>query len=238
MIIEKIIVTLFIVLIVSTFIGPDITFGNIVDQNGKTIIYADKQSKIKTDTDKLSNNISTPLDYAINVEEKINEVIESVDAGSQSNHVIESNVDSKEISTDDRKGNCDNEIPVQSISSNSTDVDNNNLKNILDKNYSTAWSTKSKDSFLLLNLAGQYDICNIQIGFKEGSESINFVLIQTSKDGIKYEPPILFQNSGLTSGFESIRFEQPIPVNYLKITPLGTTSDTLSINEIEIKGRR
>ena len=136
----------------------------------------------------------------VDLDKGMNEVIRSFTDGNDkklsTNSIINHNSNSI----------CINQISLNSISSTEWLLSDNNFINLSDDNLNTNWSTRSKASYLLIDVGSVVNLCGINIGFTRRSGTISFVLIQTSVDGITYGRPIFFQNSGLSPSWESILF--------------------------------
>ena len=78
--------------------------------------------------------------------------------------------------------------------------------NVLDRNLGTLWATKDEGNWIQLDLGREKLICNVEIAFSRGNESINSFAVQTSIDGKKFTNPESAQNTALSEGTEQFGF--------------------------------
>lgn len=136
-----------------------------------------------------------------------------------------------------------------------SEIRNSIPANVLDNKIDTAWSTKGKGSWILLDLGSQVSttkkksdaaiasaVCNIEMSFDNGDKVVNFFMIQTSTDGTHFSDPIFYQNTGLVSGkewYSANLNDQASKARYVKITLLGNTQgDSYSVAEIKVLGKK
>lgn len=110
--------------------------------------------------------------------------------------------------------------------------------NVLDRNFGTFWATKDQGNWIQLDLGREKLICNVDIAFSRGNQSISSFTIQTSIDGKKFTNPESAQNTALSEGAEQFGFSDlPLTARYVRITNAGNMPLGLfAIAEIKVLG--
>ncbi|MFB5599068.1 MAG: discoidin domain-containing protein [Nitrososphaeraceae archaeon] len=104
----------------------------------------------------------------------------------------------------------------------------------IDGNQSTRWSNLGLDSWILLDLGENKEICDIDISWYKGDKRKMTFTVSTSSDGEIFSNIFSERSSGLTSGPE--KYDIPdIKTRFLKINVIGNSMNNwASISDIDI----
>ena len=128
---------------------------------------------------------------------------------------------------------CSNVTPL-SVESSSTACP----ENTLDDNPSTAWTAKGDGEYLLYDLGEVYELCDLDINFKNGQARFNYFDIEVSRDNQTY----LAVKQGLSNTKTSATFDTysiSRKARYVKIIGRGNeTDDWNGINDVKFYYKR
>ena len=121
------------------------------------------------------------------------------------------------------------EITPHSVESSST----TGPENTLDDNPATAWTAKGDGQYLLYDLGDVYELCDLEINFKNGQTKFNYFDIEVSRDNQTY----LTVKQGLSNTKTSATFDTfsiSRKARYVKIIGRGNETDDLnSISDVK-----
>lgn len=116
--------------------------------------------------------------------------------------------------------------------------DEDRVRNVLDDNFDTEWSTEGLGSFLQLDMGSVKEICSLDVSWSEGDEKTNNFVLSLSKDGATFEDVLRTSSSGTTEFKERYEFS-PSDSRYLRITFYGNSEndDEVTIREMAVNSR-
>jgi len=114
--------------------------------------------------------------------------------------------------------------------------DGNIPTNTIDNDLGTRWSNLGIGSWIVYDLGGQRDLCNVDIAWYTGDRRTNSFVISASSDGSTYTNIYTGSSSGTTLLPE--KYDLPdVNARYVRITVNGNTqNDWASITEVDIYG--
>jgi len=123
---------------------------------------------------------------------------------------------------------CTTVIPA-SVTSSSTA----GAANTLDDNVATTWTAQGDGEYLLYDLGGLYDLCDLEISFENGLTRFDYFDIQVSRDNQTFlEVKQNLSNSKTTGSYDTFSISRK--ARYVKIIGRGNeTDDWNSISDVK-----
>lgn len=108
-----------------------------------------------------------------------------------------------------------------------------NPENTLDNNPTTVWTAQGDGEYLLYDLGGVYDLCDLEISFENGLTRFDYFDIQVSRDNQTYlEVKQNLSNSKTTGSYDAYSVSRK--ARYVKIIGRGNeTNDWNSISDVK-----
>ena len=108
--------------------------------------------------------------------------------------------------------------------------------NIIDNSLSTRWSNLGVGSWVRLDLGSPKVVCNVEIGWYQGTTRTNNFILSVSTDGIVFKDVFIGKSGGATLSQEKYEFSDSV-ARYLKITVNGNSvNNWASITEVDANG--
>lgn len=149
-------------------------------------------------------------------------------------NVVDNNLDL--LSLTPQSNQCGNEVTLDKLTATGNPV-TSILNEVINQPLIKKLSFGIIDE-LNVQLNNVKNICGIQLGLTNSQNDINFFAVQGSTDGTQYSDPIVFANTGFSGELPEIyKYPSAIEAKFLKIVPLGSTSEKgLGITDFKLFG--